>query len=77
MKTEWEECKVGIIFENQLVLFTIVTELRRKNHIVVSIGGVRAFYKVHTNSSQQTRNGRELPQPNKGNLKNTYWSHHK
>ena len=40
MKTEWEECKVGIIFENQLVLFTIVTELRRKNHIVVSIGRV-------------------------------------
>ena len=41
-----QECKVGTICENHLwvVVVTIVTKLRSKNHIILSIGRVKAFY---------------------------------
>lgn len=39
-----QECKVGIIFENQLVLFIIITKLR--NHGITLQSWVKAFYKV-------------------------------
>lgn len=57
-----QECKVGIIFENQLVLFTIITKLR--NHGITLQSWVKAFYKIHKSSQQMNR--RELFQHNKG-----------
>lgn len=40
--------------------------------MIISLDIVKAFYKVHK-IFQQIRNRRELPQPNKENLQNTYW----
>ena len=73
-------CKGSSIYTNQSMWYTILTKLRNKNHMIISIGAEKAFDKIQhpfmiKNSPENGHRG-NLPQHNKGHIRQIHSKHH-